>query len=52
MDKVNTEQLRVKIDLLEKLLSGNELKRISVSKRLLRIRKQLSSLIIINKWRT
>lgn len=45
MREINHESLRMKIDLLEKLLSKRELKRISVSKRLLRIRKRINSLI-------
>lgn len=48
MSKLNTEQLRLKLELLERLLSKKELKRISVSKRLLRIRKQLNCLLALN----
>ena len=49
MMKINTEKLKLKIDLLEKLLSKDELLRISVKKRLLRIRKRLDSLLDLNK---
>lgn len=41
----NIEELKIKIDLLERLLSKDELKRISVSKRFKRIRKRLSKYI-------
>jgi hypothetical protein len=45
MDKRDKDALKIKIDTLEKLLSSKELRRISVSKRLNRIRKQLNTLI-------
>ena len=48
MSKLNAEKLRLKLELLERLLSKKELKRISVSKRLLRIRKQLNCLLALN----
>ena len=49
MMNINTEKLKLKIDLLEKLLSKDELLRISVKKRLSRIRKNLESLLDLNK---
>ena len=45
MSKQDNQSLKIKIDTLEKLLSKKELRRISVSKRLRRIRKQLNILI-------
>ena len=49
MRKDNTEKLKLKIDLLEKLLSRDELLRISINKRFIRIRKQINSLLDLNK---
>jgi len=49
MRRDNTEKLKLKIDLLEKLLSEEELLRISINKRFIRIRKQLNSLLDLNK---
>ena len=44
----NVEELKMKIDILEKLLSKEELARISVSKRFFRIRKKLSKYLSTN----
>ena len=48
MKNLNPENLRIKIELLEKLISKKELRIISVSKRLIRIRKQLNCLLAFN----
>ena len=48
MSQLNVVDLKIKVEVLEKLLSGPELKRISVSKRLKRIRKMLNTLISYN----
>lgn len=45
MSTLNSRELRLKIELLEKLISKDELKRISVTKRLKRIRKQMNLLV-------
>ncbi len=49
MRRENTEKLKLRIDLLEKLLSKDELLRISINKRFTRIRKQINSLLDLNK---
>lgn len=49
MRRDNTEKLKLKMDLLEKLLSKDELLRISINKRFIRIREQINSLLDLNK---
>lgn len=49
MEKINPVKLKIKLELLEKFLSARELKRISVNKRLNRIRKHINSLISFNQ---
>ncbi len=44
----NIEELRLKIDILEQLLSKKELKRISVSKRFKRIRRKISKYLMMS----
>tara|TARA_Y100001936_G_C16091121_1_gene686290 strand:- start:3804 stop:3953 length:150 start_codon:yes stop_codon:yes gene_type:complete len=46
MKKVNVSELRFKIDLLERLLSKEELSRSSIRGKLNRIRKQLNLLVV------
>lgn len=48
MKKIDSEELKIKIELLEKLLSKNELCRSSITERLSRIREQLDILITTN----
>lgn len=49
MTKSNLRKLKTKIYQLERCLSPKEIKRISVSKRIVRIKKQLNHLIKENK---
>ena len=46
MKKVNVSELRFKMDLLERLLSKEELSRNSIRGKLNRIRKQLNLLVV------
>ena len=48
MERAKLEQLRFKVDVLEQLISKDELQRSSVNKRLLRIRRRLNQLIHFN----
>lgn len=45
---INVDELRIKVDLLEQLLSKKELTRISVSKRFKRLRKRLGKYVSKN----
>jgi hypothetical protein len=45
MEAAKVEELRMSVDILEHLLSKEELQRSSVNKRLLRIRRRLTQLI-------
>ena len=46
MKSINLNELRFKMDLLEKLLSKEELSRSSIKGKLSRIRKQLNLLVV------
>lgn len=46
MKKVNVSELRFKLDLLERLLSKEELSRSSIRGKLNKIRKQLNLLVV------
>ena len=48
MEGTKVEELRFKIDILEQLLSKDELQRSSVNKRLFQIRRKLNQLIHFN----
>jgi hypothetical protein len=45
MEVAKVEELRMSVDILEQLLSKEELQRSTVNKRLLRIRRRLNQLI-------